>query len=507
MPILLAALIVMTVIIGIIVAIVIIAGPSKGLQNKNPKDQDAVLKSVNKRLSQNPRDPEALFQLADIYFTQESWDKAFKTYEILEELAETNPKLDAFEVHFRCGQCALAVQAFEPAYKSFSAAWNIKQDNFEVNYNMGYLEFQLKNYEKAVQYLSLARKQDGEHMPTMRCLGHAFFKLLKYKESMAFIRKAIELAPDDKESLYILGECYAEVGHTDQALRIFTHLRSDPVRGPSASLFAGNINLTQYKIEQAIEDFEFGLKHQNIEPAVLLELRYQLAIACLKQNEIGKAILLLQAVQEDNPYYKDVSGLIERYEELNTNKNLQIFMLAPSVDFVALCRKVVLSYFSKSKTKITNIIVNRNEWVDIIADVETIKWTDLVVFRFIRSQGSIGELTVRDFHSRLKETKAGKGICITVGTFSDEARRFTEARLIDLLEKEQLLPILITVDAKLNNIPEAAHEQAQEVLEAELASEELYETGPHAPEEGDAEEKGEKEEKGEQESSPAAGRF
>ena len=175
-------------------------------------------------------------------------------------------------------------------------------------------------------------------------------------------------------------------------------------------------------------------------------------------------------------------------------------MLAPSVDFVALCRKVVLSYFSKSKTKITNIIVNRNEWVDIIADVETIKWTDMVVFRFIRSQGSIGELIVRDFHSRLKETKAGKGICISVGTFSDEARRFTEARLIDLLEKEQLLPILITVDAKLGNMPEAAQEQAHVVLESELASEELYESNQGGAEESGA---GEKAEKPEQEPSPA----
>ncbi|MDR2518929.1 MAG: tetratricopeptide repeat protein [Spirochaetaceae bacterium] len=501
MPILAAALIMMAVVIGIIVVIVIVAGPSKGLASKTPKDQDTMLRLVNKRLSQNPRDPEALSHLADIYFKQESWEKAFKTYEILEELAETNQKLDPFEIHLRCGLCALEVHAFEPAYKSFSAAWNIKQDNFEVNYNMGYLEFQLKNYEKSVQYLSLARKQDGEHMPTMRCLGHAFFKLLKYKESMAFIRKAIELAPDDKESLYILGECYAEVGHTDQALRIFTHLRSDPVRGPNASLYAGNINLAQHKLEQAIEDFEFGLKHQNIEPAVLLELRYQFAIACLKQNEIGKAILLLQAVQEDNPYYKDVSGLIDRYEELNTNKNLQIFMLAPSVDFVALCRKIVLSYFNKSKTKISNIIVNRNEWVDIIADVETIKWTDMVVFRFIRNQGSIGELVVRDFHSRLKETKAGKGICISVGTFSDEARRFTEARLIDLLEKEQLLPILITVDAKLGSMPEAAQEQAHEVLDSDLVNEELYESDQSAAEDSGG--IGGKAEKPEQEPSPA----
>jgi restriction endonuclease Mrr len=70
------------------------------------------------------------------------------------------------------------------------------------------------------------------------------------------------------------------------------------------------------------------------------------------------------------------------------------------------------------------------------------------MFRFIRTQGSIGELIVRDFHSHLKEVKAGKGICITVGTYSEEAKRYTEARQIDLIEKERLSAILNTVDAK-----------------------------------------------------------
>jgi restriction endonuclease Mrr len=71
------------------------------------------------------------------------------------------------------------------------------------------------------------------------------------------------------------------------------------------------------------------------------------------------------------------------------------------------------------------------------------------MFRFIRTQGSIGELIVRDFHSHLKEVKAGKGICVTVGSFTEEARRYTEARLIDLIEKDRLIAILNTVDARV----------------------------------------------------------
>jgi tetratricopeptide (TPR) repeat protein len=452
-PIIGAPLVGSIVIIGIIVVILLKRGR---LDRKKNKTQEVLLKEVNKRLAQNPRDPTALFTLADIYFKTEKWDKAFQTYRILEDLAGTNQHIDAFQVHLRYALSALQLGQKDEAYKGFNEAWTIRQDSLEVNYNLGNLEFQQNNYEKAVQYLSLARRQEPEHLPSLRCLGQAFYKLLKYKEAMAFIRKAIELNPEDTESLYILGKCYTEVGHTEQALKIFTHLRTDPRIGAEASLLAGNLNSTQHQLELAIEAFEIGLKHENIKPEILQNLRYGLAIAYLKKNEIGKAITLLTIIQAENPDYKDVSELIEKYRELNSNKNLQIFMLAPSADFVALCRKITLSYYAKSRTKILNISITRNEWVDISAEVETLKWTDTMIFRFVRSQGSIGELMVRDFHSRLKEIKAGKGICFTVGTFSEEARRFTEARLIDLIEKDGLLPILSTVDAKLKSIPPPA---------------------------------------------------
>ena len=84
--------------------------------------------------------------------------------------------------------------------------------------------------------------------------------------------------------------------------------------------------------------------------------------------------------------------------------------MAPTGDFVTLCRKVALAYFPHAKVKILDISVNKNEWADILAEVETRKWQDTVLFRFIRTQGSIGELILRDFHARIKEVKAGKGV-------------------------------------------------------------------------------------------------
>jgi len=418
---------------------------------KRSKDREVALREATKRLSQNPNDPEALFTVASFYFEEENWDKAMKTYETLIEQISANsntPGVDKFEVYLRYGISSRKLNMLDQAFKGFSMARTFRQDNFEVNYELGALEFDRKNYEKAVQLLQQARIQDPESPAVLRYLGHALFRLKKPKEAMTFIRKAIDLAPNDKESLYTLAECYQEANQTEQALRIFNHLRADPVMGPESCLIAGTIHLDTRQYEAAIQDFEIGLRHQNIKADILMDLRYRLATTYIKLNEIGKAIPLLKQIQAETPSYKDVGVLLSKYIELNANRNLQIFLMAPSADFVALCRKLVMTYFPKAKVKITNISVHKSEWADILAEIDTPKWSDLIMFRFIRTQGAIGELIVRDFHSHLKEVKAGKGVCITVGNFTEEAKRYTEARLIDLIEKDRLQAILNTLDAK-----------------------------------------------------------
>jgi tetratricopeptide (TPR) repeat protein len=448
--------VVVALILGVCIFILLMTrsrGAGDEGEGKHAKGRDAILRTANKRLAQNPRDVQALISLGSLYYQEENWDEAFKVCGVLLEAAAGRPDVNLFEVNLHYGIAALKKGLQNEAYKGLSAARSLRQDNFEVNYNLGVLEFQRKAYDKAILLLQQARSLDPENPGALRCLGHAFFKLKKYREAMNFIRKAIEVAPDDKESLYTLAECYYDANQVDQALKIFTHLRPDPVMGPNACLFAGTINMNQRQIDRAILDFEIGLKHQNIKPEILLELKYRLATLLLKQQEIARALEQLNDIRSLNSSYRDVNILIGKYQELNANQNLQIYLMAPSADFVALCRKVVMNFYNRAKIKITNIEVNKNEWADILAEVDAPKWSDTVMFRFIRTPGAIGELILRDFHSHLKEAKAGKGICVTVGNFSDEAKRFTEARLIDLIEKERLSAILNRLDARVAAAP------------------------------------------------------
>jgi tetratricopeptide (TPR) repeat protein len=418
-------------------------------KKKSSKDQKNHIKDAQKKLSQNPRDPNALMIIGDAYFNNEAWGEAYKVYEILVELLEQgNRTLNEFLIQQRYGLTALQLNLEENAYRGLQIARTLRQDNLEVNYNLGVLEFKRSNYERAIALFQSARAIDQEYTPTLRYLGHALFKIKRYKEAMAFIRRAIDLTPDDKESLYVLGECYYEANQSEQALKIFNHLRTDPSVGANACYLSGVISFNTNKFEKAVEDFELGLKYSNVQPEIKSEMKYKLADSYLKINNISKALAVFKNIQAETPGYRDVPALIAKYQELNTNKNLQIFLFAPAADFIALCRRVVSSYYTRARVKINDVSLNKNEWADILAEIDTQQWSELVMFRFIRTTNLVGEITIRDFHSHLKEVNAGKGICITVGYYSEEAKHFTEARLIDLIEKEQFAKLLKSMDAR-----------------------------------------------------------
>ncbi len=437
--------IIVIVFVSVLVSRLVFAGDKskkpKKKQKIKVKDRNKIIHETNRRLAQNPKDPEALIALAELYYTEGIYDKSLTYYSTLMGLCGGNSEINEFDVTLRYGLSALKLGNFEEAYKSLVYARTLEENNFELCYHLGYLEFTRKEFEKAVLLLRKAAELEPEHVQTARLLGHSYFKNQQYNEAAEVLRKAVDFEPNDKESLFLLAQCHYEKGKNDRALNIFSHLRLDPVIGPKAALFAGTIHLYERDFPKAIMDFEIGLKHREIKPDIALELKYRLAGAYIKQSEMNRALLLLEEVYNLKPDYKDVSKLISYYRELLSNKDLQIFLLAPPSEFLTLCRRISTNFFEAGKTKLLNITLNKSEYADILAEVHTRRWEDLVMFRFVRTNGVVGELVVRDFYAVCKENRAGRGFCVTPGEFTEGAKQFVEARLVDLIDKTEILKL------------------------------------------------------------------
>ena len=110
-------------------------------------------------------------------------------------------------------------------------------------------------------------------------------------------------------------------------------------------------------------------------------------------------------------------------------------------DFVALCRKFISAFYNNSFVKVEDVSVDSGH-VEIICSIENQKWDTKEIFRFYRSQTVIGDMPIREFHSKMRDLRCDAGFCVTMGSFSESAHKHAEGRPIDLIEKDQLSKIL-----------------------------------------------------------------
>ena len=195
------------------------SGSTKKRKGKT-KPATVRIKEANKRLTQNPKDGQAMQVIADYNFSEEEFDKAFRSYGMLIDLCATDKELDEFEITLKYALSALKMGRSQDAYRAFMICRGMKQDVFEVDFNLGFLEYKRKQYDKAAALLLKARKQNPDHAECSKYLGQSLFKLGKMKETAILLRKVIELDPTDKETLFYLAQSYTKIGQENQALKI-----------------------------------------------------------------------------------------------------------------------------------------------------------------------------------------------------------------------------------------------------------------------------------------------
>ena len=452
----LESFVIIPIIASLAAAIIIVVFAIKGRKNSktNSKlekakatDRNAVIKEANRRLAQNPKDTTALLYLAELHYTEKNWEKAYKLFDVLLQLCATDSDLDEFNITLKHAVSAINAKQYKAAYKSFMIARTQSPEEFLINYNLGYLEFMRKNFEKAAAFLSQAKNQKSDDPSAHKYLGLSLHKMNRHSDAVEALKKALEFNPENKELTFALAESLYNMGQSDAALKTFATLRTDPKYGAHACIYSGTISTKFRNYDQASMYFELGLKNPNIKTAMRLELLYRLADCYIKAEKISKAISPLEDIVAANPNYKDASSLLKRYGELDTNLNLKIYLIGDKGRFISLCRKITSIEFPKTKIKVLDISTPQNDSIDMTIEVVSQKWEDTVVFRFMRSSGQVGELIVRDLYSKVKEMKAGRGICVTAGTFSMGAKNFVEARLIDLMEKKELMDILKQIES------------------------------------------------------------
>lgn len=417
-------------------------GKSSKKRTKPNKTQSQIIKDATRRLAKNPDDPTGLQEIGEVYFKSELWDKALETYMSLDRIAELHPdKVKPEVVKLRAGICSYNTGKYQEAIVFLHQASKINSNSFEINYYLGASFYKDDQPDKALLGLKKALVVNPDSKEVNFLVSLSLYKTGHYKDSLPYFRKVYTEDPTNKEALFYYAEAMAEEGLGDKAIKRFMHLRSDPVYGAKSCLRIGIYQYNQGEKANAAQNFLIGLKHANIPEDVALETKYRLALCYFDMNNFSNGLTLLHQIRAVDENYKDIKALISRYHELSQNNNLQIYLSGGSTDFLNLCKKIVNVTFKDANIKIQNTNIG-SAFTDILAEVNTPRYSSVELFRFFRTTGSTGELYVREFYDTIHDQKIDHGFCVTAGLFSDEAHRCIEGRPVDLVEKLKLTKLL-----------------------------------------------------------------
>ena len=447
---LISVLIAVTVAVVLITIILLLNGAKRKVSSTKSeriansvqkKGQSAVIKEYEKRLAHDPHNVEALNALGDVYYNDQNWEKVLQIYKTLYDISSVHTEIIIADVTRRWGIAAFFLQKYDDAINVLMLSVKKAPDSYETNYYLGCAFLEKQVYDKAAYCLKKCKIIAPENPDVNKHLGFCLFKSQKYRDSLPYLKKALDIEPENKELLFDMAVAMSESGMGDKALKVFVHLRPDPVFGAQSCLEAGKMHERTKDFQAAITDYEIAGKLEKVPEQIALQIKYRCANCYIASNNIPKGLALLKQIQSMHPGYKDVDSLVARYQELNQNQNLQVYLMSGTSDFVALCRKFITVFFKNAFVKIEDVSVAA-ESIEIICDVESNKWEAKNIFRFYRTQTVIGDIYVREFHAKMRDARCDNGYCVTMGTFSESAHQYTDGRPIDLIEKDALCATL-----------------------------------------------------------------
>jgi len=430
-----------------LIAVLILVRTAKSSQPTNvdekikKKGKNSIIKDAEKKLSHDPHNVDALQTLGDVYYTDKNWEKVWTIYKTLYDISSVHTEIDLAKTVLRMGIGAYYTQKKQESLSALMLAVKKDSESYEANYYLGRALYDNGTFDKAIICFKKTKLLKPESNDSNEYIAYSLFKLQKYRECLPFLKRVLEEQPNNKEILFDMAVAMSETGMGDKALKVFMHLRPDPVFGAQSCIEAGRMHERTRDYAAAIKDYEIGMKLLGVPDQQALQIKYRCANCYIQNKDISKGLTILKQIQVIKPGYKDVDSLVSRYSELNQNKNLQVYLMAGTSDFVALCRRFMSVYHNDAFVKVEDVQVS-SECVELICEIESSKWSAKELYRFYRTQTVIGDIYIRDFHSKIRDTKCDNGVCVTMGTYSESCHKFAEGRPIDLVEKDQLSKIL-----------------------------------------------------------------
>lgn len=225
----------------------------KGLCLEKLGEYESAKESLKHALSLSPEDPDCLYNLARIYYTENDLGVALAYAEQASNLVE-EPGDEA--ISYLLGLIYEQMGKIEEAIRYYEQSLAINPEQTLVGIFLGKLYVQQGNYEKAIEILRNLAEQDPQNLDINYELSLCLAKINDWDEAVRYCKRVIEIDPNYKKGYNQLGLAMYCTDHYKEAMENYQKaLELDP----NYATAVNNLAYTYEKMEkypEAIGQFE-----------------------------------------------------------------------------------------------------------------------------------------------------------------------------------------------------------------------------------------------------------
>ncbi|OQX29304.1 MAG: hypothetical protein B0D92_04475 [Spirochaeta sp. LUC14_002_19_P3] len=407
------------------------------------------IQTAKKMIARNSRNCDAYYLLGKAYQLEGKNELALMAFKTVNKISIFSNICQ--ETVFRRELAALYLQFGEEqeALKEFILLINLEPYNAMHYYQIGKIYDALYNREKAAIYYKKAIDRNIKLSEAYSAYGRIMYETQLFPDAKKALSKAIRLAPDNGLAHLYLGRIYADNNEYHKAFQEFSISQKDPKLKLASLIEIGICHLAIDKIEDAQESLEKALNtaDENFDPDEILYARYYLAVCYEKSRKLDEAIQLWEAIDMQRKNFRDVPKKLQLYQVVGTNDLIKEFLTMPDEQFEKICRQIL----KIQKYKALDMEVLPQGFLFTVEE-HSRKNDHLLrkrprLFKILRILDDIDLEQVRGFHKQLIMKNIRNGCMLTCGQFTRSAREFSKTHPIELLDKDNLLDILQTIDA------------------------------------------------------------
>ena len=241
-----------------------------------------------------PKDPKAYYELAEVLFHQQRFDRAVEFYKTT---INYDPKHRDARVHL--ATLLLAGREFEQAEDQINKLLEINKEDIETLVLKANLEASSprKNYDGAKKILLKVLEKDPNYSPAIAALGGVALSEGDLKTAEDYFTRALKIDQKDISLQMVMADLYARQGRLDDAQEIVESLIKDNPTNSGLRYGFGEFLLRRGLAEKATDQYEEILKSDPTKH----EARDRLYDMYLVRKELDKAKALTAALVKAKP--------------------------------------------------------------------------------------------------------------------------------------------------------------------------------------------------------------